>query len=367
MIIENKQVVIVSNEPWGDVWFSKHNYAYELSRKNEVVFINPCGKWSIKNLFHFHITMNTVSPNLKVLSYTNFFPALNSFFFNLNDRLVSVKINKYLKKQNFQSFLLWTFDPYRLCDPAILGAGKSVFHCVDKYDFTHFGEKTIYEKVDYIFLVSNEFRNDYLPYHKPLFLCPHGISSDEFDANSGPKTEAAGAVLYIGNIDQRLDYSLLERALIRFPEHRFVFIGKERFVSGNAIANRIFRDKKYPNLVCLGVIPFKKLKNYISDSLCCIALMDKDHKGNLISHHKIFQYLAQGKPVFCNRFSEYADASKLLYMSNDPEALLNSMQHFFGLGENELLAKERIHYASAYKFQTLLEKAGTVLYENQIA
>lgn len=41
MELKGKRIVTASNEGWGDVWFSKHNYAYELSKHNEVLFVDP--------------------------------------------------------------------------------------------------------------------------------------------------------------------------------------------------------------------------------------------------------------------------------------------------------------------------------------
>ena len=34
MKLENQTILVTSNEPWGDLWYSKQNYAYELSKKN---------------------------------------------------------------------------------------------------------------------------------------------------------------------------------------------------------------------------------------------------------------------------------------------------------------------------------------------
>ena len=50
-MIKGKNIIIVSNEPWGDIWYSKHHYAYELNKTNQVLFIDPPRKWSFWNLF----------------------------------------------------------------------------------------------------------------------------------------------------------------------------------------------------------------------------------------------------------------------------------------------------------------------------
>jgi hypothetical protein len=362
MPIRNKQIVIASNEGWGDIWYSKHNYAFELSRTNEVIFLNPCTRWRLKNLWSFNTSFQSISPGLQVMTYTNILPALNSWLFFLNNKLVSKKIKQKLKEINFSDFLFWNFDPHRLCDPAALGAAKSVYHCVDKYDLRHFGEGTLCRKSDHIFIISEVFRETYSKLNPSVFLMPHGISKDEFTPEPEVPGPALHAILYIGIIDKRLDFDLIEKALIRFPDQRFTFIGGEVLEPENAAARRIFVEKKYPNMTALGVVPFKKIKNLLAQAQCCIAFMNRKHNGNLISHHKIFQYLALGKPIFSCQFSEYKTISHLLYMNDEPEGLLQSLSAFLAGGEDPSLAQERIRYASNFRFDILLDEAGKFLY-----
>ena len=74
MKLKNQIIVLVSNEQWSDIWFSKHHYANELSQKNKVLFINPPKQWNIKNVFFNTITTTRISSNLEIVSYQNYFP-----------------------------------------------------------------------------------------------------------------------------------------------------------------------------------------------------------------------------------------------------------------------------------------------------
>ena len=56
MKLEDQPILVVSNEPWGEVWFSKHNYAFELSRKNRVLFVDPPKRWRPANVFSLRIS-----------------------------------------------------------------------------------------------------------------------------------------------------------------------------------------------------------------------------------------------------------------------------------------------------------------------
>ena len=357
MKLEGNNIVIISNEPWGEIWYSKHNYAYELSKNNRIIFVNPTSKWRLQNLFKTKVKIEPISESLCQLSYFNFLPA---FFLGYNNRIVSKKIQIAMEKIKFTSPIFWSFDPYRLYNPALLGAKLSIFHAVDKYLFIHPAEDKLYNNVDLFLSVSKDFELDFKKYKKPILSIPHGISSEEFEVdNEGLtmyETDVKNYGLYVGNIDERIDYKLLEKILIRFSNIDFVFIGKLLFKKDNEIATRIFKEKRYKNLHYKGVKPFKQLKYFISQSSFCVAFMNKKHPGNLISHHKIYQYMALGKPVFCPVFSEYKSMSHLLYMENDDEELMKKLDVFLTTGESQTLNSERINYARKNTYENIFDK-----------
>lgn len=92
MKLESQTILIVSNEPWGDVWYSKHNWAYELSKKNQVFFINPPTNWKLSNLWGLKINISSYTESLQILKYQNILPYTRfSILYKLNNFLVSKK------------------------------------------------------------------------------------------------------------------------------------------------------------------------------------------------------------------------------------------------------------------------------------
>lgn len=354
MKLENQHIIIVSNEPWGDVWFSKHNYAHELSKKNTVIFINPTCKWKFSNLYT-KIRIESISSNLSVLHYQNILPSINFTLFRFNDYLITVRIRQKLKKLGFSNSIFWSFDPYRIVKPRRLSISKTILHIVDLFDYTHWGEQSLIDQSDYCIFVSNEIAKEYALDAKKRFVIPHAISSEEFTPKRKPEDIPNTPFgLYVGNIDHRIDFEHLEKIIIAFPNVPFVFIGKVNYVE-NPIFKRIFIEKCYQNTYFLGVKKFKELKNYIHEAIFCFAFMDK-RKGNDIAHHKIFQYLAMGKPIFSSNFSDYNSIQELLYMENDTEKSKKLLNHFLVKDENNNLQTERINYASQHTFDEALKK-----------
>lgn len=358
--ISGENILVVSNESWGDVWYSKQNYAYELSKNNQVIFINPVGRWRPKSLFSAKISKTKYSDSLSILNYHNAIPVRASFLDRWNNKITSKRLRKYLLRTNFHNHIFWTFDPFRLYEQRLLGAKIGIYHCVDLYGFKFYGENQIATNADLIFVSSNTFLNTYQDYDKPKFLLPHGISSEEFTVNPTEankiKIDFANYGLYTGVIDNRIDFELLEKALIKFKDVPFLFIGPLN-LSNDDVAHRIFIDKKYPNLIALGPVHFKKLKVYISQAKFCISFMDTKIEGNMIAHHKSLHYLSHGKPVFGAAFSEYKNLHEIFYMSNSHDELLNMLSEFIANGEQNELVGKRITYAREFTFENLLSQA----------
>lgn len=361
-MISGKHIAVVSNEGWGDVWYSKHNYAYELAKNNRVIFIDPTPRWEPMNLLRSSFDLEAVSDTLSVLRYKNRLPALTHRLFKWNNTLVSRAIRKKLADQGERIDLFLTFDPARLFDPASLGATSSVFIAVDDYFLSLPGERHLYDNVDRIVTISETISNRFRALQKPLLTISHGISSEEFDAEP-IAIGREGYGLYIGTLDKRVDAALLRKLVTGNPETPFVFVGKQAFTDAPGL-ERLFRPGQHTNVHYLGVKPFKALKSYIAGARFCLAPMDVQIPGNDLSHHKIFQYLALGKPVFSTVFKEYAPIQRLLYMSNDGDALARQLHDFLRTGEPAAFMEERIAFARTRTYEVILSRIGAFLDHN---
>ncbi len=343
MRLENRTILITSNEPWGDVWYSKHNYANELAKDNDVIFIDPPGRWRPAALAGAAPVLLPVSPRLHVLRYRNVLPALNMALFRLNNRIVSRAIRKLLRSTGRKENLLLAFDPFRLVDPAQLGAERSAFFAVDAHVMTTLGERCIYRNVDKIITISPALNERYLPFGKPMLTLDHAIPADQFGTKPKP-TGHAGHGLFVGNLDARLDLPFIRRMAETFPNVPFVFIGPYA-LHGRPEADLLFRSGTFRNIYHHEPVPFKELGGYIADARFCLAPLNVQDPRNAISHHKIFHYLALGKPVFSPVFSAYLPIAGLLYMNNDADALLAQLAEFLRQGEAPELTAKRISFA----------------------
>ena len=347
MKLKDKTILIISNEPWGDIWYSKHNWANELSKNNFVYFINPPHRWKPKDLLKTKIQIEDYKPSLKILNYNNRLPFTRfNLLFKLNESFIYKSFNKYFSDKN--NIIFWTFDPYRLIYPQKLNILMSIYFIADRYKIKR--EQELIKKSDYIFAVSKELTKDIN--HNKILNLSHGISDTQFLPDKN--IDYQDYILYIGNIDHRLDYELIEQLLIKFPKNNFLFIGK--LLNQNIdVFDRLFLQKKYKNFIHIPAIHFNELKNYIAKSIICLAPMKLDVYGNGINHHKLLQYLALGKPVLSAKFSDYNDNELLIEYSNIDEAV-NKLKENIENKETAEIKNKRINFAKQFLYSNLIKK-----------
>lgn len=368
MDLKNQNIVIISNEPWGEIWYSKQNYAYELSKLgNKVFFIDPPQPYKFKNFFINQFSLKKYSENLFIVQYQNRLPA--KIFNRLNNYWVTKELENYLASNGVKEFLLWTFDPVRLNDPRLFKKAKyKIFHCVDIYKLENYPNLiNLLRYIDVMFSTAQSFIDAYKPYSNvPMKIVPHGISSEEFTISEEElkkfDLEIKDYNLYVGVIDARIDYQLLEKLLIQNPSEKFVFIGPLN-LPDDPYANKIFNERIYDNLIIAGPRHFKTLKIYIYYAKSCLALMDKNYFGNLVHHHKTLVYLSQGKPVFSILCEAYYGLEEIIYLYNNHDELLQKFKNFIEKGESPDLKQKRIDYAKKYTFENILKNTNEIIRE----
>ncbi|MBN8692175.1 MAG: hypothetical protein J0L69_03210 [Bacteroidetes bacterium] len=352
MKLENQHILILSNEPWGETWFSKHNYAWELAKKNKVYFINPPVPFRPLNIFSSAIHQEKITDNLYVLTYKNILPVSVEILRKINEGFVFKRLKNLLDLHNAKQPIFWTFDPSRLTSPELLNCRYTIFHAVDKYRFLRKAEYVITKKADLIICVAEEIAEIYRDKNKNVRVLPHAIASDEIIKQKKQRGSKLIGV-FVGNIDKRIDFAYTAEMIQRFPEVEFHFVGK--IINDGSPSHLVF-EKGFKNVIHHGEKPFKELKKFISQADFCILFKVNEVGGNKISSHKMLQYFAQGKPIFASHLTQYEPVKHLLYMSDNREITMNSFANFVKHREDDKLFDERINYAQQHSFENIILK-----------
>lgn len=317
-----KCIVITSNEPWGDLWFSKQHYANELSKLGyKVFFVNPVKPWKLSNLFSLSIQEQVISENLSLLQYKNNFPIWKAKkpLLLFSDFVLSLKLYFFLKKKTKGEVIWWKFDVFRLVNIFFFPQKKEIFHAVDPYK--HFWQdKAQAKRADLIVCSSKKFVPAYVDYGFDPLLILHGIPEEEIDVREVTKSkvlkEAHGNFAIItGSIASYWDYEML---------NYLVDNGIKILVAGPDTDLPDWSAlKQKPNLVYLGLLHAKDLKYYIAAATFCIIPYTKASYSFVGTPLKLLNYLAQMKSsitLFPTELPDYL-GDAILFSNNKEEFL----------------------------------------------
>ena len=313
-----KKIFLISNEPWGDVWFSKHHYANELSKNHKVYFIDPPANWTLFNLFSFKVRQKKVSENLIIIQYDNNFPLFffNYFFLFLNDLLNSLKFYVYILNYSKKYVLIWQFDPFRFVN--VFLKHKRIYHVVDPYN----GIKTdpfIARKADLIVIVSQTYINYYKRFNNNIIFIPHGISPDELMVKEKIKEEIKAKygdfILFVGSINHDVDIPLISKIAYSFS-NKILLIGPI-LIKKETELKKFQKLLDFKNIVYLGPLHSKELKNFVSATVLCIIpyLKGSLHRSQTL---KALNYIAQRKIIVSSLLKDSLHLrNKIIFMAEN--------------------------------------------------
>ena len=355
MELKNKTILIVSNEPWGDVWYSKHNWAYELSKNNDVYFINPPQKWKFRGLFKTHITFKNYTKTLKILNYNNRLPLTRfNLIFKLNENLIFKSLNAFFK--NKKDLIFWSFDPYRLIMPQKLNLVTSIYFIADKYEIKR--EKILINNVDKIISVSQELTKNIK--NKPVLNISHGIRHVSEDYN----VERDNSVILMGTFSDRVDYDLLFELVNNIPTVVFYLFGNNTIKEKKNILifNKIIKMK---NVDYKGVRRYSDIVPYMQKAKLGIALYKTNKVNNQLNSLKIIQYLSCGLEVVSTPLNFYRNASEegILFLTNNKKEYIKKCRQILSKkNDNKNLSKKNI-FVKQFLYQRLVLKIEEFLSE----
>jgi len=319
---EIKTIIITSNEPWGDIWFSKQHYATELSKQGfSVYFLNPVKGWSLKNILSFNVKVGTVSKNLKIVDYKNNFPVklFPLFYTRLNDR---INERKLLKLINTKSVIWWKFDAFRFLKNY---TGKSIYHVVDSYMHL-WQDKYISKTADIVICTNSEYIDYYKNKKYKTIYIPHGISDDEYNIDKQKvdniKEKYGEFAIIVGTINDDTDFNLIKK--IADNNIKLVIIG-------NALnTNKLWNDLlNHNNINYIGVVHATELKNYISASLVGLNVYEFNLRKEVGTRTplKIINYLSQFKPVVSSMPSDIKELDNIaIYRAENISEFINKVK-----------------------------------------
>ena len=148
------------------------------------------------------------------------------------------------------------------------------------------------------------------------FLVKNAVNVELFIQGFTEIIHSEKRIGYIGSIDDRLDYELLEKMLISFPLIEFVFVGRIMYKPGEV------KLRKYNNVSIIGPKPIEELPAYLKTFAVGIIPFLKNEFTKGIYPLKINEYLAAGLPVISTNFSYLSEFDDVVRIANNLEEFI---------------------------------------------
>lgn len=313
MKFNNKNILIISPEPWSHIFVSKHHYATHLARcGNKVFFLNPPTKV-------YHCT-ETEYKNVFSVNYNGFIKGLR-FLPNFIQKFLIRKKFKFLQKLcKIQFDIIWSFDNSVFYDFSALPSNVYfISHIVDWNQDFEFKKASL--TADLCLSTSKYILEKQKIYNDNSHNIGHGFN--EVKNISKPfflKGNNSINCGYAGNLDiPYIDWEVVEQLVNDNPNVDFHFAGKwetiDRFTNIFSNSNFYFYDKLNAN----------DLPSFYErmDTLILVYQYEK-YPEQLANPHKMMEYLASGKMVISNWVEEYRTLNEqLILMSKNGLELIN--------------------------------------------
>lgn len=324
-----KTYLIISPQPWGKMYVSKHNYAMELAEAgNKVYFLNPPTYKTVSGTFTFYTT--EVLPNLFTVDY-NLSKTLHTLRFKARPVYDFIMHHTFFKKLNKLDRFdeIWCFEPNAFSNFKGLHPKKKLLFIVDQHDNATL--KKLAADADGIASISSPILDYFHFSNKPKLLLNHGLNKTfatlaEKRLQNGLAYTPSKRVKvgYVGNLLQgdRLDYKTIQTIIEQNPEAEFHIFGPFE-EKGNTLGSNVseglrafLRFLKTASTVRIqGVIPQSELAWRMQEMdmflTCYNYLTDYNISSNC---HKIIEYLSTGRACVANRFVMYENTEGLLEM-----------------------------------------------------
>ena len=334
MSLKNKVIVFLGNTRFdSEIKATSLFIARNLASDNKVYFIDY--PFTLKDYFNYSQTdqlkerkeklsffsdglINTDLPNLKIVITPpvlpiNFLP--EGFLFRsalkFNESIIASRLKKVFKNEGITEFIYINSFNFHYPDLASkIKPALTIYQCVDPmiipYDMKHgiISEAQLVKESDLVICTSKALYEEKKQSNVHTYFVPNATDSSheiinpaEISIHERLRDITGPIVGYLGTIERRIDYQLVQEVAALNPDKTFIFAGP---VSSDYIPESIYASK---NIKFIGAVPYDEVPQMIRSFDVTIIPFKKDEVSATIFPIKLFEYLSAGKAVIATDFN----------------------------------------------------------------
>ena len=392
-MIENENIVCVSNTTWeGFYTKSTVQLLSLLAKNNRVLFIEYPFTW--KDLI-FTLMKKGRAPVAQMLGLKNRISEKQSVFNTQVYQLVLppllpvefIKIesiyNRLLKLNAavYAHFVKKTLRKLKMEAPVCINAynaiygnhlvGKltekqHVFYCYDGPDERRYGNRAVVadrnlaEKADGLIVTSEFLAESMKGLNKNTAVVKNGVDFQMFNkhAKTALNENIRKRVGYIGSIDHRFNFEVVEYAIQNLPDFDFEFVGDQMNKSVAQVLSKYQNVKFFPP-----VKPWEVPELLRQCDVGLIPYVCTEYTKNIYPL-KINEYLSVGVPVVLTNFAHLPEFEEIVSFAENKESFFEAIRTAIETDSPEKI-KYRIEFAEKNSWENRAIQFGKILVEFQ--
>ncbi len=239
-----------------------------------------------------------------------------------------------------------------------------LYHCYDEIEAAawlkkHGGrhEKEFMQMADAVLTTSEGLYRKKKEFARKCFLVKNAVNYDLFKEGITPADSTIKkSIGYIGSIDDRVDYELLEFLVSELKDQSFDFVGRVNYEEGK---NRL---SKYSNVKFSGAKPVSELPGVLKTFSLGLIPFVKNEFTKGIYPLKINEYLAAGLPVVMTHFSILDDFIHIASIAEDKYAFKQMVLDELNR-DSMKLKTERQEFASRNSWEARVDEISSIIEE----
>lgn len=204
----------------------------------------------------------------------------------------------------------------------------TIYYCYDEISQAFWSskhgpvsEQDFAQKVNAVVVSSDALSTEKSVYNPNTHIVKNGVDYNIFQNGSIADVKNITPVVgFVGSLDNRVDYILLEKIITSSPEYLFRFIGRVTDPSFEKI-------KQLPNVGWIAPVSYEKLPTMINQFDVGIIPFVKSRFTEKIYPLKINEYLAMGKPVVMTSFAKLPEFSNIVEVADRPDLFKKAIAH----------------------------------------
>ncbi len=377
-VLRDQNILVISPQPWGRMFVSKHHYAVELCKRgNRVWFLEPP---RLTGPVGPQLRSVDAVPGLTLVSRRTLIPELVRMRARrVYDALVVLEITALMRTLGVAFDVVWSFEPNLYRDLRPFPARTRIYHPVDMVATA--AQLAPARTADVVLSVADNILGRFERVASSRHFVNHGLGPDFVaaalaDASWQPH-EGPVRVGYVGNLFiHQLDRAAFRDIVTESPEVEFHVWGPTARADSN-VGGHEGRDitrfvellQSSPNVRLRGIARPSELPGLLREMDALLLCYDpqRDPAGGANSH-KILEYLSSGRVVVANHVSTYAGRDDLLRMADPGDnrqlsrVFRETMTHLAQHNAPDA-SGVRVRYALANSYERHVERIASILEE----